>query len=88
MPGSFVVVIGTFDNARRAQTAETQVRQQKLEPYAIDIAVGPEDIQRRLLLGRYQTAEEAEAVRAKLAPAFAGARVVPSAQERVRLLIP
>jgi general secretion pathway protein A len=88
VPGSFAIVIGTYDNARQAHLAEQQLRSLKLEPYAIDILMAPDDLQRRLLLGRFATREEAEAVIAKLGLAFSTARVIPSAQERLRVLIP
>jgi general secretion pathway protein A len=88
IPGSFSIVIGTFDNARRVQVIESELRVQKIEPYEIDIVMGPEDVQRRVLIGRFASREDAEAMRAKLGPAFADARVIPGAQERVRTLVP
>ena len=86
--GSFSILIGTYDNAREAQRAEAALQQQKLTPYQIDIVMAPEDVQRRILLGRYATREEAEAARDKLGPGFATARVIPGAQERLRILTP
>jgi hypothetical protein len=50
--------------------------------------MGPEDLQRRVLLGRYASREEAESVRLQLGAAFSTARVIPSAQERLRIIIP
>jgi hypothetical protein len=88
IPGSFSIVIGTYDNAREAQKAEAALLEQKLAPYQVDILMAPADLQRRILLGRYATREEAEAARQKLGPAFASARVIPGAQERLRVLIP
>jgi general secretion pathway protein A len=88
MPGSFSILIGTYDNASAAQKIETALRAQKLTPYTIDILMAPDDVQRRILLGRFASREEAEAAREKLGPAFATARVIPGAQERVRILIP
>ena len=88
MPGSFSILIGTYDNARQAQAAEEMLREQNQTPYVIDILMAPDDLQRRLLLGRFATREEAEAARDKLGPSFAGARVIPGAQERARVLIP
>jgi general secretion pathway protein A len=84
--GSFTILLGTFDNARQAQLAEQKARLQQLEPYAIDVVMAPGDIQRRLLIGRFVTREEAEAVRTKLATAFAGARVISGWQEGLRVL--
>ncbi|HWI20073.1 MAG TPA: AAA family ATPase [Vicinamibacterales bacterium] len=88
IPGSFSVLVGTYDNARQAQLAETQIRNAKVEPYTIDIVMGPDDVQRRILVGRFATREEAEAVRQKIGPQFTTARVILGAQERVRLLVP
>ncbi|MFM8532503.1 MAG: SPOR domain-containing protein [Acidimicrobiia bacterium] len=86
--GSFSVMVGTYDNARQSQIAEARIRDQKLEPYLIDIVMGLDDVQRRILVGRFPTREEAEAVRQKLAPTFPTARVILGAQERLRLLGP
>jgi general secretion pathway protein A len=86
MPGSFSILLGTFDDARQVQSVETQLRAQNLTPYAIDIVMGPGDVQRRLLLGRYPTREEAETRRDKLGKAFAAARVIPGSQEQLRIL--
>jgi general secretion pathway protein A len=86
VPGSFAIVIGTYDNARRAQLAEALLKGQPPMVYAIDILMAPEDLQRRILVGRFATREEAEAARRKLGPAFASARVIPGAQERLRVL--
>lgn len=88
VPGSFSVLVGTYDNLRQVQQAEARIRDQKLEPYSIDIVVAPEDVQRRILIGRFATREEAEAVRQKLGPSFTTARVILGAQERLRLLVP
>jgi hypothetical protein len=77
-------MVGTYDNLRRAQHAEEQIRAQKLEPYSIDILMAPDDVQRRILLGRFATREEAEAVRQKLAPTFKTAQVIPGLRERLR----
>jgi general secretion pathway protein A len=86
--GSFVILIDTYDNVRDLQRAETLLRAQQQTPYQIDIFMGPEDLQRRVLLGRYATREEAEAARQKLGPMFSTARVIPSTQERLRVVIP
>lgn len=86
--GTFVVVIGTFDNARSVQQAETELTPLKLQPYYIDILMAPGDLQRRVLLGRYATRQEADAVLKKLGKGFENARVIPSEQERLRVLIP
>jgi general secretion pathway protein A len=86
--GSFSIVIGTYDNARDVEQSEALLKAQKLAPYHIDILMAPGDLQRRVLLGRFATREEADAALAKLGPAFTTARVIPGALERVRVLIP
>ena len=86
MPGSFSILLGTFDNARQAQLVETLLRAQNVTPYTIDIVMGPEDVRRRLLIGRFATREEAEAARDKLGKAFTTAQIIPGAQERLRIL--
>jgi general secretion pathway protein A len=88
IPGSFSILVGTYDNARQAALAETQIRSVKVEPYTIDIVMAPGDVQRRILIGRFATREEAEAVRQKIGPQFTTARVILGAQERLRLLVP
>ena len=86
IPGSFSLVIGTYDNARDALKVEAALKAQNVSYYTIDIVMGPEDVQRRILTGRYLTREEAEAARAKLGPDFTSARVIPGGQERLRVL--
>jgi len=88
IPGSFVIVVGTFDNARKAQQMETELRAQKIAPYYIDLVLAPDDVQRRLLIGRFATREEAESARAKLGPMFAEARIIRGSQERLPVLPP
>jgi general secretion pathway protein A len=88
LPASAVIVVGTFNNVREYRRAEQQLRDLKLEPYAIDIVVAPEDIQRRLLVGRFTTREEADAALQKIAGTFKDARIIPSFQERLRILMP
>jgi hypothetical protein len=88
IPGSFSILIGTYDNAHQAEQVDTKLKALNLTPYAIDILMAPEDLQRRILLGRFATREEADAALAKLGPAFTTARVIPGAQERLRVVIP
>ena len=87
-PGSFSILIGTYDNAREWQTADGLLRARHQTPYAIDVLMARDDLQRRVLVGRFATREEAEAARQKLGPAFTTARVIPGAQERLRIIIP
>jgi hypothetical protein len=48
--------------------------------------MAPGDVQRRVLVGRYATREEAEKVRATLGPTASLARVIPGEQERLRVI--
>jgi len=85
---SFSIVVGTYDNARQEQQAEEALRRQNLTPYTIDILVAPDDLRRRLLLGRFATRDEAEAARAKLGPLADNARVIIGWSERFRAPVP
>lgn len=87
VPGSFSLLVGTYDTARQAMLAEAVIRAQKLEPYVIDIVMGPENVERRILVGRFATREEAEAVRAKIGTQFTAARVIPGVMERLRTIV-
>jgi general secretion pathway protein A len=88
VPGSFSIVVGTYDNARQADKAETALRAQNIAFYEIDIVMAPEDVQRRVLIGRFLMREEADATLNKIAKDFPNARVIPGNIERVRVLIP
>jgi general secretion pathway protein A len=82
---SFSIVVGTYDNLRDAQRAESALREQKLVPYTIDVLIAPGDLRRRLLLGRYATRDEAEAARGKLGSLSENARVIIGWSERFRV---
>ncbi len=84
--GSFSVLIGTFATARGVELAEAALRAQRLPVYMIDVLVAPADLQRRVLVGRYPSREEADAVRQKLGPAMNDARVIPGEVERLRVV--
>ncbi len=84
--GSFAIMIGTYDNARQAERMQALLQAQQQMPYAIDLWMAPDDVQRRLLLGRYATREEAEAARQKLGPEFATTRVIRGSQERLAFI--
>ena len=45
---------------------EALLRARQQAPYSVDILMAPGDLQRRVLLGRYATREEAEAARLRL----------------------
>jgi general secretion pathway protein A len=81
--GAYSVVVGTYENPRRAADVEATLRTRSLPLYAIDLRY-QEGMRRRLLIGRYTTREEAEKVRAELAGVSADARVVYGWFERVR----
>jgi general secretion pathway protein A len=84
--GSFAIAVGTYTNAHQVQIVESQLRAQKIEPYEIDVVMAPEDVQRRVLIGRFTTRKEADAMLEKLGLAFPGARVIPGWMERFRVL--
>jgi len=84
--GSFSVLVGTFDTARQVDRLEAGLRAQRLPVYLIDVQVAPGDLQRRVLVGRYPTREEADAVRQKLGTTMNQARVIPGEIERLRIV--
>jgi general secretion pathway protein A len=86
MPGSFSVLVGTYDNARQVQLVEAALAIQKLPVYTVDVLMAPGDLHRRVLVGRYATRDEAEAARAKLGATRDTARVIAGAQERLRVI--
>ena len=86
MPGSFSVLIGTYDSARQVELVERALTPHKVPTYTVDVLMAPGDLQRRVLAGRYATREEAETVRAQLGPAMITARVITREQERLRVI--
>ena len=80
--GTFSVLVGTYDSARQVARVESALQAQRLPVYMIDIPFAVDDIRRRVLIGRYATREEADAVKAKLGPALTDARVIPGELER------
>lgn len=86
IPGSFSVLIGTFDAARRVEVVDAALQAQRLPVYMLDVIMAPGDIRRRVLVGRYPSQEEADAVRQKLGPTMNDARVIPGELERLRLV--
>ena len=81
VPGSFAVVIGTYDTARQVAQVEQALRTQGLPLYVIDIAFEADDVRRRVLLGRFATRAEADKVLLGLGTAGADARVIRGTQE-------
>jgi general secretion pathway protein A len=86
MPGSFSVLVGTYDSAKRVAVVEYALRSQRLPMYLIDIPFAIDDVRRRVLVGRYATREEADAVRQKLGVVMNEARVIPGEVERLRVV--
>jgi general secretion pathway protein A len=83
MPGSFSVLIGTYDSARQVELIERALKGHPI--YMADIRIAPGDVQRRVLLGRYATPEEAEKARASLGPLLSStSRVIRGELERLR----
>ena len=82
--GAFSVLVGTFEDAQALARVEPVLRAQPLPVYTVDISFGPGDLRRRLLIGRYQTRDEAEALLMKYAPIMPGASIVLGEQERLR----
>ena len=82
--GAYSLHVGTFESARVLAAVEPALRAQRLPVYTVDILFGPEDVRRRLLVGRYQTREEANAVLTKFAAFLPGATVILGEQERLR----
>ena len=82
---SFAIMIGTYDNVRDVERVEAALRAQQMVPYQIDVVMAPEDVRRRLLIGRFVTQAEAEAALKKLGPAFPKAQVIYGWEERLRL---
>ena len=88
MPGSFSILIGTFDSARQAELVERALREQKLPIYKLDVLQPAGDVVRRIYVGRYATRQQAEQVRAGLGPPLNAARVIPGELERLRVIPP
>ena len=88
IPGSFSLLLGTYDSARQAELVERTLQEQKLPIYKVDFLRPAGDVVRRILVGRYATQAEAEQVRARLGPALSSALVIPGEFERRRVIPP
>jgi hypothetical protein len=87
MPGSFSILIGTYDSARQVELIERRLRERKLPVYMVDVLQPAGDILRRIYVGRYPTREEAERVRSGLDPVLStSSRVIPGEIERMRVM--
>jgi general secretion pathway protein A len=88
IPGSFSILIGTYDSAAEAELVERTLQEQKLPIYKVDFLRPAGDVVRRILVGRYATQAEAEQVRARLGPGLSSALVIPGGFERRRVIPP
>lgn len=86
IPGSFSILIGTYDSAPQAELVERTLQEQQLPVYKVDVLQPAGDVLRRIFVGRYPTREEAERVRIELGPALSAARVIPGEVERRRVI--
>jgi general secretion pathway protein A len=80
--GSFSVVVGTYPTPRQVEAAEAALGVRRLPLYAVDLQTA-DGVRRRLLVGPYETRDEAEAVFKALVASFPEARVVAAAAARV-----
>jgi general secretion pathway protein A len=89
IPGSFSILVGTYDSARQVEIIERSLRAQKLPVYMVDVLQPAGDILRRIYIGRYATREEALEAQATLGPVFSTtSRVIPGELERRRVIPP
>ena len=88
IPGSFSILIGTYDSSRQVELVERTLQEQKLPIYRVDFLRPAGDVVRRILVGRYATRAEAEQVRARLGPSLSTAFVIPGEFERLRAIPP
>ncbi len=86
MPGSFSVLVGTYDSVKQVGVVVLALRSQRLSVYMLDIPLAIDDVRRRVLIGRFPTREEADAVRQRLGLAMNEARVIPGAWEYFRVV--
>jgi hypothetical protein len=82
--GAFSLVAGTYDDPRALEVVESKLRAQQLPVYTVDISFGPDDLRRRLMVGRYKTREEADLALRKVAAILPGATLIRGELERFR----
>jgi general secretion pathway protein A len=85
-PGSFSILVGTYDSAKQFAIVDALLRPKGLPIYTIDVPLAPGDVQRRVLIGRYPSREEAEQANLTVKPLVADARVIPGAYEWFRVI--
>ena len=87
MRGSYSILVGTYDSLRQVELIERTLKAQQRPIYMVDVVMGPGDVQRRVLIGRYATIDEAEKVRASLGPVLnTTSRVISGDVERLRVI--
>ncbi len=86
MEGSFSVLVGTYDSLRQVDLVERSLMLRNLPVYMVDVLLAPGDLQRRVMVGRYATREEAERARGVLETGMSMSRVIPVEQERLRVI--
>lgn len=86
VPGTFSILVGTYDSVKQVAITDAVLRTQDLPLYTIDVMMAPGDMQRRILIGRYDTRAAAESASLKVKPLVAEARVIPGAFERFRVI--
>jgi general secretion pathway protein A len=84
--GSFSVLIGTYDSSREVDLVDRALRTRQLPVYTVDVLMAPGDLQRRVLIGRYPTREDAENVRNALGAELSASRVIAGELERLRII--
>lgn len=84
--GPFAILIGTYDSIRQVDLVERSLGMHEVPFYTVDVLLAPEDLQRRVLVGRFATLEEAEKVRATLGVMMGQSRVILAENERLRVV--
>ncbi len=82
--GPYSVLVGTYADPREARDVEVKLLDAKLPVYAVDVFFPPSDVRRRILIGRYPTLTEAQAVTRSLVNTIPDAIVILGWQERLR----
>jgi general secretion pathway protein A len=82
--GGYSVLVGTYADAREARDVELKLLAANLPVYAIDVFFPPADVRRRLLIGRYVTLADAQAVKRDIAATVPDAIVIFGWQETLR----
>jgi general secretion pathway protein A len=84
-PGSFSVLVGTYDTARQVAIVEAGLRVRELPIYTVDVIMAPSDVRRRVMVGRYADKAQADAASLTVKQQVPEARVIPGEIERMRM---